>query len=334
LIVDGRVPFSRIAAVVGVSEQTVSRRYRRMHAAGIVRVAGMLDSQRFGQSDWVVRLQCVPDAAASMAGALARRPDTSWVSLMSGGTEISCVVKPAGGRSRHDLLLRQLPASRRIVSMSAQSILHVFRGGASHWPGASQALSPEQEAMLAAASASATPALAAPSADGPPAAVPYPRPQLGPGDRILLAELARDGRASYAEIASAVRWHESTVRRRVEELRAAGILYLDVDIDASAYGINTHAGMYLSVTPARLADVGKAVAQHPEVPFVGATSGKSNLIATVLCRDDYDLYRYLTERIAGLDGVTAVETALIIRTAKRAAAVLEPERDGQLIPAG
>lgn len=324
LIVDGRAPFSRIAAVVGVSEQTVARRYRRMHAARIVRVAGLPDSQRFGQSDWVVRLQCVPDAAAGVATALARRADTSWVSLMSGGTEISCVVKPAAGRSRHDLLLRQLPSSRRIVSMSAQSILHVFRGGASHWPGASQALSPEQEAMLT----------ASPPAAAPPPAASYPRPELGPEDRILLAELARDGRASYAEIATAVHWHESTVRRRVEELRAAGILYLDVDIDASAFGINTHAGMYLSVAPARLADVGRAVAEHPEVPFVGATSGKSNLMATVLCRDDYDLYRYLTERIAGLDGVTAVETALIIRTAKRAAAVLEPEPDGQPVPAG
>ncbi|HEY7430126.1 MAG TPA: AsnC family transcriptional regulator [Streptosporangiaceae bacterium] len=323
LIVDGRAPFSRIAAVVGVSEQTVARRYRRMHAAGIVRVAGLPDSQRFGQSDWVVRLQCVPDAAAGVASALARRADTTWVSLMSGGTEISCVVKPAGSHSRHDLLLRQLPGSRRIVSISAQSILHVFRGGASHWPGASKALTPEQEAMLA----------TAPGVPGPPAAAPYPRSELGPEDRILLAELARDGRASYAEIASAVHWHESTVRRRVEELRAAGILYLDVDIDASAFGINTHAGLYLSVAPARLADAGGAIAQHPEVPFVAATSGKSNLIATVLCRDDYDLYRYLTERIAGLDGVTALEAALIIRTAKRAAAVLEPERSSEPAPA-
>ena len=42
----------------------------------------------------------------------------------------------------------------------------------------------------------------------------------------------------------------------------------------------------------------------------------------MLCRDDDALYRYLTERIAGLDGVNAVEVAPIIRTAKRAATVL------------
>jgi DNA-binding Lrp family transcriptional regulator len=307
LIIDGRAPFSRIAAVVGVSEQTIARRYRRMRSDGLVRVVGLPDSQRLGMSDWTVRLQCVPDAAASVAEALARRPDTSWVSLTSGGTEITCVVKPADRHSRHDLLLRQLPSSRRIVAISAQSVLHMFRGGASHWPGATQALTDDQAARLA-----VPPPEAGPAKD------------LGPDDRELLAELARDGRASYAELAQATHWHESTVRRRLEELRAAGILYLDVDVDDSAFGVGAHANLYLSVAPARLAAVGGALAEHPEVPFVAATTGRSNLMATVLCPDDHGVYRYLTERIAKLDGVNGVEVVLVIRSVKRAAMMVPP----------
>lgn len=310
LILDGRAPFSRIAAAVGASEQTVARRYRRMHAAGNLRVVGLPNSQRLGQSDWVVRLQCVPDAAAAVADALARRADTSWVQLTSGGTEITCVVKPAEGSGRQDLLLRQLPSSRRIVAISAQSLLHMFRGGSEHWPGATEALTDGQAAML-------SPAVAGHAS--PPAAQ-----DLAPGDRVLLAELARDGRASYAELAQATHWHESTVRRRVEELRAAGVLYLDVDLDEAAYGIGTRAHLWMSVAPARLAGVGEALAQHPELPFVAAITGTSNLIASVLFPDDYALYRYLTERVARLDGVNAVEVAPIIRTVKRAATVLPP----------
>ena len=139
---------------------------------------------------------------------------------------------------------------------------------------------------------------------------------------MLLAELARDGRASYAELAHATHWHGSTVRRRVGELRTAGLLYLDVDVEEAAFGIATRAHLWMSVAPARLAAVGEALAGHPEIPFVAATTGASNLIASVLCRDDEALYRYLTERIASLDGVNAVEVAPIIRTAKRAATVL------------
>jgi DNA-binding Lrp family transcriptional regulator len=172
-----------------------------------------------------------------------------------------------------------------------------------------QALTAEQEAALAAAV---------------PAVDPAARQAIAPDDRVLMAELARDGRASYAELASATHWHESTVRRRVEELRAAGVLYLDVDVDELLFGMATRAYLYLSVAPARLTAVGAEMAEHPEVPFVAATTGPTNLRASVLCRDDYDLYRYLTERIASLEGVNNVEAALIIRTVKRAATVVEP----------
>jgi DNA-binding Lrp family transcriptional regulator len=307
LIIDGRAPFSRIAAVVGVSEQTVARRYRRMHAAGVVQVTGVPDTALLGHSEWVVRLQCVPDAAAAVAAALARRPDTFWVQLMSGGTEIGCVVKPADG-SPDDLLLRQLPASRRIVAISAHLLLHMFRGGMDHWPGATSALTAEQAAALDAG--------AAPGEAGRPAAHP-----LGPDDQRLVAALGRDGRASYAELAQITHWHESTVRRRVEDLRAAGLLYLDVDVDEAAFGITTRAHLWMSVAPARLAAVGEAMARHPEIPFAAATTGTSNLMASVLCPDDAALYRYLTVRIASLDGVTALEVAPIMRTAKRTGAV-------------
>ncbi|MCW2508709.1 MAG: Transcriptional regulator, AsnC family, partial [Modestobacter sp.] len=37
---DGRAPFSRLATVLGVSEQTVARRWRRLRADGVVRVLG------------------------------------------------------------------------------------------------------------------------------------------------------------------------------------------------------------------------------------------------------------------------------------------------------
>ena len=40
LAVDGRASFSEIAAVLGVSDQTVARRYRRLRGAGVIRSWG------------------------------------------------------------------------------------------------------------------------------------------------------------------------------------------------------------------------------------------------------------------------------------------------------
>ena len=53
LYVDPRAPFSRLAEVLGSSEQTIARRYRRLFDDRILRVVGQLDSQRLGQSDWL-----------------------------------------------------------------------------------------------------------------------------------------------------------------------------------------------------------------------------------------------------------------------------------------
>lgn len=106
-----------------------------------------------------------------------------------------------------------------------------------------------------------------------------------PGDEPLLAELARDGRASNVAIAAGIHWHESTVRRRIDELRRAGLLHFEIDIDSRAMGMNVQSMFWLSVEPARLDEAGRTMASHPEVPFAAATTGPTNLVASALFRD-------------------------------------------------
>ena len=306
LTIEPRASFRTVADVAGISDQTAARRYRRLHETAGLRVLGMVDGSRLGWVDWFVRLQTTPGSADSIAEALARRPDTRWVRLASGGTEIVCTLQARTPEQRDALFLHGLPGSRRVVQISAHSILHNFNPGP--WQGVSQALSAAQLAKLA--------GLASP-AQVPPA----PLAPLAPQDEPLLAELARDGRASHAALAAAIHWHESTVRRRIDELRRAGLLYFDVDIDDRVFGINVHAMLWLSVEPARLAEAGQAIAAHREIPFAAATTGPTNLVASALFRDTRHLYEYLTGELAGLPGVSSVQTAPIIRTLKRTASV-------------
>jgi hypothetical protein len=56
---------------------------------------------------------------------------------------------------------------------------------------------------------------------------------------------------------------------------------------------------------------------------VAATSGATNLCASVVCPDTNALYTYLTTRIAALAAVERVETVPIVRTIKRSG-VLSP----------
>ena len=77
--------------------------------------------------------------------------------------------------------------------------------------------------------------------------------------------------------------------------------------------------LWLSVAPAHLEEAGAALAGHPEIAFAAATTGPTNLYASVVCANQQELYRYLTTRIASLPAITHIETAPVIKTVKQAA---------------
>jgi DNA-binding Lrp family transcriptional regulator len=301
LSLDGRAPFARIGEVLGVSDRTVARRWSRMRSSDDVRLVGAVDASRLGGAQWIIRVHCQPGSAMDLARALARREDTRWVHLLSGGTEISASLQYWSPGERDDLILQRLQRTGPVVSMTAHSVLHIFGGGPDGFHGL-RVLADHEIAALR------------------PTHRPVAPTVLTDDDRPLLRVLARDGRAPYPELAAATGWSESTVARRIEALRAAGLLYLDVDVDAATLGYRSDVRLWASVPPAHLAETGAAIAAHPEVAFCAATTGSTNLLVSAICRDERDLYRYLTERIGALPLVGEVETAPIIRTVKRAGA--------------
>jgi DNA-binding Lrp family transcriptional regulator len=299
LHLDGRAPFTKIGEVLGVSTQTVARRYRRLRAEASLRVVGVPDPQRAGQAEWMVRLTATPHTAQDLAHALARRSDTAWIKLMSGGTEI-CVNVQTPAASDHSLLLRDIPRTASITAVSAHQLLHRYFGGPTAWLGRAHALDAAQIAAL-------TPVL------------PGPGKPLTGEDDALLAALQRDGRASLAELAAATGWSAATVARRLADLQAGGTVFFDLEIDPALLGATTQALLWMAVAPAHLDEVARELATHPELALVAATTGTANLVAQALCPDAAALHRYLTERLGALDAVRTLETAPVLRTIKAAA---------------
>jgi DNA-binding Lrp family transcriptional regulator len=313
LQIDGRAPFTRIGQVLGVSDQTVARRFRRLRREASLRVAGGRRVRQAGGCYWLVRVSCAPGVAEDLAGALARRDGTRWVSLMSGGTEISFSTRVQDEAT----LLRQLPRTRQVHQVTAHAHLHTFFGGPLSLVNKSGALGEGQVARL-------REALAA-SLDGVSPTEPGLR---GDGDRRLAEHLEYDGRAPVADLAAATGWSQTTVRRRLAELRANGTLYFDVEYAWELFGLATRTALWLSVPPARLAEAGRTLAAHPEVAYCCATTGPTNLFAIVITANTGALYRYLTERVASLPSVERMETAPVIRSLKGMAPLGPPARAG------
>ncbi|WP_063060018.1 Lrp/AsnC family transcriptional regulator [Nocardia sienata] len=295
LQIDGRAPFSRIAAVLDVSDRTVARRFGRLRAAGALRVSAVPHSPLAADAQWLVRLRVHPRAATGVARALAARHDTAWVTELSGGTEIVCLFRVPGDGTAP---LAMLSAHPGIVEVTAQRVLRHLMNH--RWRGRMSALTEDQLAGI-----------------HPPDTTPHDPIRLTDLDRRLFRALSADGRTAYADLARHIDWSESAVRRRLAELRAAGMLLFDVEVEPKLFGFSAQCLLWLSVTPSRLNTVAARLAADTETAYLGATTGKHNLLAVTLSRDADTLYSYLSERIGTLPGVEQVETAPITAYAKR-----------------
>ncbi|MER7842922.1 Lrp/AsnC family transcriptional regulator [Kitasatospora sp. NPDC096077] len=305
LQVDGRAEPGRIAEVLGVSARTVTRRLGLLRRAGVLRVVRMPDVEDAAVGALLLRVRVLRGRVDAIARALAERPDVPFVDVMLGGQEVGAVMlSDAGARDR--LLYGQLPATDAVTETTTHAVLHAF-SDAGQW----------QAGWLTAQEAAA---LARPVVPRP--ATP---PVLDDLDHALLDRLGEDARQSHAVLAGAVGAPESTVRRRLHRLDGLGLLRTHVTVDPRLLGMAVDANLWLDVPPGRLAEVGAELARHPQVHGVFATSGPTNLLATLFSPDHGGLYRFLTDTLGPL-GVTRAETTITARAVKRAGVLLRKPR--------
>ncbi|MEV6996597.1 Lrp/AsnC family transcriptional regulator [Streptomyces sp. NPDC093982] len=299
LEVNARASFARLGEVLGVSDQTVARRYRRLCAEGGLRVVAVRDAVRLGQDQWTLRLRCVPDSAQAIADALAKRPDTSWIGIASGGTEVIFGTRPRSPGDRDDLLLGKLPRTPRVLEIRAYQILHRFYGGPTGWLSKFRVLTDDQKAALR---------------SGPVAAGPA---RIDAEDEPLVAALEHDGRAGHPELQRATGRSESAVKRRLTTLLASGAVYVDVEYNSETIGYPVGAVLWITTTPAALTAVGEALATHDEIAHAAATAGPCSIVATAVVRNTADLYAYLSGPLGRLEGVQHVESSVFLRRVKQ-----------------
>jgi DNA-binding Lrp family transcriptional regulator len=306
--VNGRASFRLIASVIGVSEQTAARRYRRLRDAGVVQVL-MLAAPDPADRGQLVRLEVQPQSVRGVADALARRPDVSWLRLMNAGAEIMFGVRARTPADRDALLLDQLPRTGRVLRTTVYSVLHHFRTpGEADWAGFPDALDNQQRRQL--------------WVDLP----ERPSMRTDNGDHAIVEELAVDGRATYARLAQVSGMSESAAARRLELLVSFGALYSDVDIPPELLGYPAGATLYLEVTPSRVPEVGTLLAAHRQTAFVAAVGGSANIIAAIRCRDVAEIYEYATATLGRVNGVEHVEVSTVARTIKHARSITDEHR--------
>lgn len=312
-----RASFASIAVALGLTESAVGRRYRRLRADGVIRVAGVVDPGALGQSKWLVRLRCRPGSVAAIADALAQRDDVSWVALGAAGSEITCAVRSRTREQRDDLLGQRLPRTTAVIDINASVMLRQFLGGRGHyWAALRGTLTPEQEAVLGNDGA--------PFTESP--VVARDPVRLTPEDEKILDVLASDGRAGLVDLAAAAGLTPGRTSRRFQALLLRRVVHIDVEIAAAALGYHARANLWLRVHPSAVKSVGRTLAQEPEIAFAAALSGPYNIHAVAHCRDLDELFEFTSDRIGSLSGLQSMEVSPLLQHVKQAGTLLSGDR--------
>ena len=141
--------------------------------------------------------------------------------------------------------------------------------------------------------------------------------RLDPTERRMVEMLQQDGRLSVSELARSLSVSEVTARRKLKGLLGAGIIRVVATVDPFDVGYETPVIIGLKVVRSQLDEIAERLSQLPQVRYVGASTGRVDLIIEVVTRTNQDLAAFLLDELAQIDGITDSETNLIVRIYKQ-----------------
>jgi DNA-binding Lrp family transcriptional regulator len=137
--------------------------------------------------------------------------------------------------------------------------------------------------------------------------------QIDPVDHRIIASLIADARATYADIGTEVSLSAPAVKRRVDRLRAGGVIKrFTAIIDPAAVGWTTEAFVELYCTGRTTpAQISAAARRHPEVVGAYTVSGEADALVHLRAADMSHLEQAL-ERLRGERFVTSTRSMIVL----------------------
>lgn len=132
-------------------------------------------------------------------------------------------------------------------------------------------------------------------------------------DERIIAALVDDARASYAEIGEQVGLSAPAVKRRVDRLRAAGVITgYSARVEPAALGWTVEAYVELycrgRTSPA---DIRVAAARHPEVVSACTVTGEADALLHILASDVHH-FEQVVERISAEPFVVRTKSVIVL----------------------
>ncbi|MGQ9719613.1 MAG: Lrp/AsnC family transcriptional regulator [Nitrososphaerales archaeon] len=136
-------------------------------------------------------------------------------------------------------------------------------------------------------------------------------------DLRILGLLESDGSLSFIEIAKRLKLNDSTIRKRVINLKEKGVIKRFVAIiDPPKIGLNTVAIVGIDVEPSMLLKSAQKLCEIQEIKYVALSAGDHMIMTKIWAKDGKELSRLISDKIGKIEGVKRTCPSIIIEEIK------------------
>jgi len=135
-------------------------------------------------------------------------------------------------------------------------------------------------------------------------------------DLHIIEAMRKDGREAFAQIAEQLNVSPGMIRQRYNRLVEMGYLKVVAVTNPLMMGKRTMAMIGVRTDGRRLLEVAEHLTKFDEVVYIVVVSGRYDIMIEVFCRDHEDLLKFMTEKLAKVDGVRETESFMHLKIVK------------------
>ncbi|MFF4253873.1 Lrp/AsnC family transcriptional regulator [Streptomyces sp. NPDC001663] len=280
---DGRISYSDLSRIVGLSGDAVRVRLNHLISQGKIKVVGSVSAAVLGCGSFALAALKVHGPSRAVARRIAEIPTVDFVACVAGQYD---VLVQLACRDDEELLTNIDDRIRTIEGVVVQDVF-TYLTIEKDLTGTD----PEQPSESA------------------------PLPSLDKADRALIKALQSDGRASFRELQEVSGLTYSSTRRHVRALMDSGLLRI-VTIEnplsmrsrvQATIGVTVHGPIGPALTTLK---------QIPEIEVLITAAGSFDLLMEVSCTDKEALARLTGDRLRTIAGVVGSHTLQYLEVVK------------------
>jgi Lrp/AsnC family transcriptional regulator for asnA, asnC and gidA len=145
-------------------------------------------------------------------------------------------------------------------------------------------------------------------------------------DRCIIRLLQKNSRASSAALARELGVSDRTIRNRINRLVEHRAILPTVVVNHRHFGYQMAVDIFCEVDMSRMAEVGQALLQLPEVNYIAFSTGDQDFSVQALLESSDAVYDFV-QRLVSIPGVKRTRTVLVPRILKDTYEWMPPESD-------